>query len=952
MYRAVSLLIALGFLCFMSPVEASIDSTKVSARIDSFESLAKRNFETGNFKDSKQLYDTAISLAKHEKNWESVVRSFTYKHVIALSTSNLKDAESTMDSASLYATKYLGKSSLARYKLLGLEGYNAFANTNYTRGIEVLEEAIEGVKRLESDPTDVNYSVKNLVYCYKLKGDFEEAVEIAEEHIKHLEKFGTAHNAFALDLLQMKGHILDDMGNTAASVATLNETLDRLKTLDSKSARSLAQHEILGRLSKIYFNAGETEKALKTINDAIKVSGKPIGEQTNYVLDQKIKILLEFDKIDEAEDLARTNLENSKLNKFTSEKVRAMDYSTLAYINQIQEQLDSAQFNFDQASALINLPISQNFNTYEDYQTVPDFNINTVRILSRMAAFEFKKFELEGNPEYRNNAFLRYRQAFRGSKFLQKELQSKSAKVQLNKMSQEHFSNYLDILLDKYQESPDNEIYAEIFQLIEDNKSILLKEDVYEKNLKLKSLLDQDILNSERIIQEKINAINRNIKFHRAEEGEEIVKNWKSELHELGNQQKRLNQQIERKYPDFYKSKYTLLNVEIDKIRNNLGVTDIYLNFYRSDNKLICAWLTKTDYGLHILDDIIEMEQQTSELIEMLRNDPSKGFTGKQWTLFKENSYSLYKQLLPVSTIDQFGIQHLIISPTQQLNYLPFEVLCKSQNEKANSFKSLDYLIKHNSVEYALSSELWNIAQSSKQSDVNSIVSYAPFVSDNMQKSQQRGAQENMKLECSETEVDKIAQLYAHQPVKGDNASIKRFKELSSNNIIHLATHAYIEEDAPELSRLEFYDGHVAIQDLENMQLDADLVVLSACNTGTGVLQSGEGVMHLGKGFISAGVPSLVNTLWSINDCATEKVVTQFYGQIEESNLSQALQKAKIKYLEGADKLTAHPYYWSGLIFSGNKEVFMQSRSSNLYIIFGLVSLLILGLLLFRKHRS
>jgi len=99
-------------------------------------------------------------------------------------------------------------------------------------------------------------------------------------------------------------------------------------------------------------------------------------------------------------------------------------------------------------------------------------------------------------------------------------------------------------------------------------------------------------------------------------------------------------------------------------------------------------------------------------------------------------------------------------------------------------------------------------------------------------------------------------------------------------------------------------------------------------------------------------VPSLVNTLWSINDCATEKVVTQFYGQIEESNLSQALQKAKIKYLEGADKLTAHPYYWSGLIFSGNKEVFMQSRSSNLYIIFGLVSLLILGLLLFRKHRS
>ena len=81
-------------------------------------------------------------------------------------------------------------------------------------------------------------------------------------------------------------------------------------------------------------------------------------------------------------------------------------------------------------------------------------------------------------------------------------------------------------------------------------------------------------------------------------------------------------------------------------------------------------------------------------------------------------------------------------------------------------------------------------------------------------------------------------------------------------------------------------------------------------------------MVNLGKGFRSAGVPSFVTSLWSINDCATASIVDQFYSRLENENISNALRLAKLDYLSKADKLTAHPYYWSGLIFSGNKNVF------------------------------
>ncbi|MEM9824896.1 MAG: CHAT domain-containing protein, partial [Bacteroidota bacterium] len=104
-----------------------------------------------------------------------------------------------------------------------------------------------------------------------------------------------------------------------------------------------------------------------------------------------------------------------------------------------------------------------------------------------------------------------------------------------------------------------------------------------------------------------------------------------------------------------------------------------------------------------------------------------------------------------------------------------------------------------------------------------------------------------------------------------------------------------------------------------NLQLNAELTVLSACNTGSGKLIKGEGVMSLARGFIHAGCPSVLMSLWSVDDCATSKIMLQFYQHITDGkSKDHALRLAKIDYLSTADRLHQHPYYWSAFVQVGN----------------------------------
>jgi len=157
-------------------------------------------------------------------------------------------------------------------------------------------------------------------------------------------------------------------------------------------------------------------------------------------------------------------------------------------------------------------------------------------------------------------------------------------------------------------------------------------------------------------------------------------------------------------------------------------------------------------------------------------------------------------------------------------------------------------------------------------------------------------------------------------------------------------------QTAPEFSNLSFSseeDGKLFISELYNMNLNADLAVLSACNTGAGNLEKGEGLINVSRAFTYAGVPSTVTSLWKVPDQETSQIMISFYRYLKEGKpKNEALQMAKLDYLTNTkDNALKHPYYWAGFVVSGDIEPISNSNSLWIY---GLGILLLLGLI-FRK---
>jgi CHAT domain-containing protein len=162
-----------------------------------------------------------------------------------------------------------------------------------------------------------------------------------------------------------------------------------------------------------------------------------------------------------------------------------------------------------------------------------------------------------------------------------------------------------------------------------------------------------------------------------------------------------------------------------------------------------------------------------------------------------------------------------------------------------------------------------------------------------------------------------------------NEATEANFKKYASDyGILHFAMHAIINDEDPLASKLIFTlngdsleDGFLNTYEIYNLNLNADLAVLSACKTGVGKLSKGEGIMSLARGFLYAGVPGIVMTLWEVEDISSAIIMTDFYRNLKDGMAKDnALRESKLKYLNSADQLQSHPYFWAAFVQIGDNS--------------------------------
>jgi len=180
-------------------------------------------------------------------------------------------------------------------------------------------------------------------------------------------------------------------------------------------------------------------------------------------------------------------------------------------------------------------------------------------------------------------------------------------------------------------------------------------------------------------------------------------------------------------------------------------------------------------------------------------------------------------------------------------------------------------------------------------------------------------------LPFSRREAKAVAELHASTAHVGSEALERLVWEQGPDaDVLHLSAHGAYNRFAPLFSRILLtttaeseHDGVLEVHEVYNLNLNsADLAVLSACQTNLGQRSAGDDIVGLTRAFIYAGAPSVVSSLWSVEDAATRDLMVAFYGYLEEDvPRAEALRRAQIDLLQ--TPRTAHPFYWSGFVLSG-----------------------------------
>ncbi|MEO0340757.1 MAG: CHAT domain-containing protein, partial [Bacteroidota bacterium] len=502
-----------------------------------------------------------------------------------------------------------------------------------------------------------------------------------------------------------------------------------------------------------------------------------------------------------------------------------------------------------------------------------------------------------------------------------------------------------------------------LFQLINDSKSILLKEAAYDRAARALAQIPDSLMEYEQELRRKIS----NLKYNqRANENPRIVRERRYELAQLSQYLDEIRLEIKNQYPKYYDFKFRQTHIKIKDIQAELGTKQAYLQYYLAGNQPFAFLIQKDTSSLIQLEISKGLEQKIIHFRGLIINPKS------DLEPLALASQELYQQLFsPIAANLKDHVNQILIIPDGALSYLPFDVLIDQIPEQAK-FSGLPYLMKRYTISYSFTPSFWidqhlNVSQPGQ---ANRLLAIAPSyqVSDtpkedilSLLRNEALG-----NLPGAQEEALGVVQLLGGNTLLGLAATEATFKSIVDDyNIFHLSMHGVLDDEHPENAYLAFQqedpslvdewnDNYLRVAELYGMQLDAKLVVLSACNTGIGQIHNGEGMLSLARAFKYSGAKSLVTSLWSVSDFSTKELMLMFYQYLKKGDPKHiAMQKAKQAYLEKYnDPLFSHPFYWSGFNVVGDTTAIYQRQNTHWIWYAGGFLLFVLALFQVRKYLS
>ena len=777
--------------------------------------------------------------------------------------------------------------------------------------LESLLQAKNIWEKLEEDSiqTFLYSCYGNLFFWYSYYGDFDKA----EEYMFKKTKLKALANNRKTDLLfRNKEEIyknklaewLDLMLHYSRKKDTLNTVFyanNILKTINPN--KKLFDFEMYNLSATLKFYASFIEKedpgkALLMIDRAIAIQNQYKDIFYNKTFDYqlyKAELLFKAKKYTEANSVLE-DLKNQDAIIEVSDRLRLT--LLIAKTAQALPNNQKAQTYFDEAFSLL----TESDNSIENLQLqdlIPLISFETIEGFLAMGDFYIDRYKENNITVDLKKASHRY--------FLASEIYNQ---LYLGERYNERlFTIYNEInerlLAIGSEHSHDKTLLSEIINTIENNGSKLTWSRFVFNNRRQEVAVPEHFINQEEALKAQLNFY-QNALVGANKTSEEKKALWKYKIYDLKEDLAKLQDSIKHQHKTYYQ--FNVKNFEVMALQQSLKDAEVILKYVFTDTSLYTFLISKNNIQLvsESNKDLV-VETVKTCLIDLKQRNANYqiGFKNLEDILFGQ--------------IDLRAFKKLIIIPDGALSYLPFEALIVGKTMPDVSYASSLLLYQEQKTELPSIEELRIGAFATSNSD--------------------------RKLPRAVEEINNILKIFNGKSFP--NTSKKEFlQNLDGFNVLHLAMHSNIDELEPEFSSLNFYgdsDNRLFISELYNESLDADMVVLSACDTGSGFYENGEGVISLSRAFSYAGVPSTVMSLWKVDDEATAKIMAFFYERLKKGEKKDAaLKNAKLDYLKHTDDdLLKHPYYWSGFVISGNTDALVEK--DNHWIFLSILPFVVLG---------
>ncbi len=821
----------------------------------------------------------------------------------------------------------------------------------YDKALYYYKQALNVKRKIEEQDENiiVPYVFNNIGIIYKYKGEYDKALIYCKKGIDDNIKINGENHKDVSTSYNNVGNLYRLKGDYNRSLIYYTKALAiRRKIFDQGNSKIADSYNDIGEL---YSDKNDYSKAIdyciKSLTIRIEVFGKyhPDVADSYASLGAIYKNELEYST---ALGNYNTALEiRQRLFGEHHPKV-AQSYNDVAKVYFAQNDFEKALINYENAITA---------NTMSNTNAGQYLNLDVLLSTLKGKAKTYKKlFQKSKDIGMLNNAIKTYQKADTLINKIRQTFTNYQDKVAFAKKAKELYQGAIEAQLLLYDHNQDQKSLEQAFYYAEKSKSNTLKELLAASNAKNFTGISTDLLELEKELRINNSFYKSKITEERSSQATDSTKitNYESRLFDINRRQDSLTAVLEKNYPKYYQVKHENNITSVVDIQKNLKENTTLLEFFVADSSSYAFIISKNNLAVQELKT-----QNLTHRIEQLR----EAITSKNIEDYKQFAYGLYDELLAPIT-DKLVGDELIVIPDGPLWHLNFELLL-TQKDVSNNPKTLSYLLKDYAVTYANSANLLfrtqkNQGAKKRQECLAFSFTDSTNIVDTKTMSLATLRDTGDDLPGTRKEIRAISDIIDGRYYFGSQAVESNFKKNAGEyNILHLALHGDVDNQRPENSKLYFTKSKDTIEDnllyaheLFALDIPAELTVLSACNTGTGKIAKGEGIMSLGSAFQYAGTKSLLLSSWEVSDQTTPELMRYFYTNLKLGmNKSKALQQAKLQYLKTANVNRVHPFYWGGFYLVGDSAPIAFSDNSQLYWVLGILMLTVLlgSLFLYRR---